>query len=98
MEICLEAKVLATANGQKSAEAIVVAEMSDEGPNPCDCEMNQNAQAANVAKQKTKDSYLSDQSRNGGEEMEELSSQPWRKSNNTCFRGRNHLILNPNLK
>ena len=34
---------LSKANGQKSAEAIVVAEMSDEGPNPCDCEMNQNA-------------------------------------------------------
>ena len=40
---------LSKANGQKSAEAKVVAEISNEGPNPCDCEMNQNAQAANVS-------------------------------------------------
>ena len=34
-------EILTTVNRQKSAEVIVIAEMSDEGPNPCDCEMQQ---------------------------------------------------------
>lgn len=72
--------------------------MSGEGLNSCACEMNQNAQTANVAKQKTKDTYPSNQSRNRGEETEELSSQQWKKSNKAFFSGRNHLALNPKLK
>ncbi len=40
---------LVTTNRQKSAEAVVAAEMSGEGPNSCACEMKQNVQAANVS-------------------------------------------------